>query len=127
MHLLEVLLAGADVALVAIRRHVYQFAQVSHSVGGQTERGVPDRRDVSVPQDARVCSDHKPNTGQRARMDSFSVFTANIHLNVCFSSDDSRPERKRDSFFFFYHADTQIKVIIVRNIKNKHVQKSLFF
>lgn len=65
VHLLEVLLAGADVALVAIHRHVYQFAQVSHSVGGQTESGVPDRRDVSVPQDARVCSNHKPNTGQR--------------------------------------------------------------
>lgn len=52
---LEVLLAGADVALVALRCHVDQLAQVSRNVGGQTEAGVPDRDDVSVPQDARVC------------------------------------------------------------------------
>lgn len=59
MHSLEVLLAGADVGLVAIHRHVYQFRQVSHSVGGQTECGVLDGADVSVPQDARVCSNQK--------------------------------------------------------------------
>lgn len=52
---LEVLLAGADVALVAINSHVYELAQVSQSVGRQTEAGVPDRDDVSVPQDAGVC------------------------------------------------------------------------
>lgn len=52
---LEVLLAGADVALVALRCHVDQLAQVSRNVGGQTEAGVPDRHDVSVPQDAGVC------------------------------------------------------------------------
>lgn len=52
---LEVLLAGADVALVAINSHVYELIQVSQSVGRQTEAGVPDRDDVSVPQDAGVC------------------------------------------------------------------------
>lgn len=63
-HSLEILLAGADVGLVVINSHVHQFGQVSHSVGRQTESGIPDRDDVSVPQDARVCSNHKPNTGQ---------------------------------------------------------------
>lgn len=57
---LEVLLAGADVGVVAVHRHVQQFAQVSHSVCGQTERGVLDGGEVSVPQDARVCSNQKP-------------------------------------------------------------------
>lgn len=52
---LEVLLTGADVGLVALRSHVDQLGQVSHNVGRQTEAGVPDRDDVSVPQDAGVC------------------------------------------------------------------------
>lgn len=59
-HSLEVLLAGADIGLVSIHCHVYQFAEVSHSVGGQTEGGVLDGGDVSVPQDTRVCSKQKP-------------------------------------------------------------------
>lgn len=61
---LEVLLTGADVGLVALRSHVDQLAQVSHNVGRQTEAGVPDRDDVSVPQDAGVCPMKKPNTRQ---------------------------------------------------------------
>lgn len=52
IHSLEVLLTGADVGLVAVHSHVYQFGQVSHSVCRQTERGVLDGGDVSVPQDA---------------------------------------------------------------------------
>lgn len=60
LHSLEVLLTGADVGLVAVHSHVYQFGQVSHSVCRQTERGVLDGGDVSVPQDARVCSNQKP-------------------------------------------------------------------
>lgn len=59
-HSLEVLLTGADVGLVAVHSHVYQFGQVSHSVCGQTESGVLDGGNVSVPQDARVCSNQKP-------------------------------------------------------------------
>lgn len=51
---LEVLLAGADVGLVAVHGHVEQFAQVARGAGRQAEGRVPDGRQVSVPQDARV-------------------------------------------------------------------------
>lgn len=52
---LEVLLAGADVGLVAaVQRHVEQFAQVARGARRQAEARVPDGRQVPVPHDARV-------------------------------------------------------------------------
>lgn len=64
-HSLEVLLTGADVGLVPVHGHVQQLRQVPNGACGQTERGVLDGGDVSVPQDARVCSKSETNTCQQ--------------------------------------------------------------